>query len=43
MQDIQKFVTGCSDKTLQREIVGLIAGGLISKAGDKRWATYHVV
>lgn len=43
MQDIQKFVTGCSDKTLQRELVGLIASGQIRKVGDKRWATYHVV
>jgi hypothetical protein len=43
MQDIQKFVTGCSDKTLQRELVSLIASGQIRKIGDKRWATYHVV
>lgn len=43
MQDIQKYVTGCSDKTLQREIASLITAGLISKTGDKRWATYHVV
>ncbi len=43
MQDIQKFVTGCSDKTLQREIVGLIAAGMIRKDGDKRWATYHII
>lgn len=43
MQDIQKFVTGCSDKTLQRELVSLIASGQIRKVGDKRWATYHVV
>lgn len=43
MQDIQKFVTGCSDKTLQRELVNLIASGQIRKIGDKRWATYHVV
>lgn len=42
MQDIQKFVTGCSDKTLQRELVSLIASGQIRKVGDKRWATYHV-
>lgn len=43
MQDIQKFVTDCSDKTLQREIVSLIGLGMIRKEGDKRWATYHIV
>lgn len=43
MQDIQKFVTGCSDKTLQRELAGMIAAGTIRKEGDKRWATYHIV
>lgn len=43
MQDIQKFVTECSDKTLQREVLSLIGLGLIRKEGDKRWATYHLV
>jgi hypothetical protein len=43
MQDIQKFVTDCSDKTLQRELVSLIGLGMIRKEGDKRWATYHIV
>lgn len=43
MQDIARFVTGCSEKTLQREIVSLIQAGTIRKIGDKRWATYHTV
>lgn len=42
MQDIARFVTGCSEKTLQREIVSLIQSGIIRKIGDKRWATYHL-
>lgn len=42
MGDIQRYVTGCSDKTLQRAIVSLIQAGLVGKVGDKRWATYHV-
>jgi hypothetical protein len=43
MVDIQKYVTGCSDKTLQRAIVDLIQDGQVQTVGDKRWATYHVV
>lgn len=43
MQDITKFVTGYSEKTLQRELVSLIQSGVIKKIGDKRWATYHLV
>lgn len=43
MQDITKFVTGYSEKTLQRELVSLIQSGVIKKVGDKRWATYHIV
>jgi hypothetical protein len=43
MQDIQKFITDCSDKTLQREIVSLVGLGVIRKEGDKRWATYHMI
>jgi len=42
MGDIQRYVTGCSDKTLQRAIVSLIQAGLVAKVGDKRWATYRV-
>lgn len=43
MQDITKFVTGYSEKTLQRELVSLIQSGVIKKIGDKRWATYHII
>ncbi len=42
MQDIQKFVQNCSEKTLQREVATLIAVGMVRREGDKRWATYHV-
>ena len=43
MHDIQRFISDCSEKTIQREIVQLIKVGLITKQGDKRWATYHLV
>lgn len=40
--DIQKYVTSCSSKTIQREIQHLITTGKVKKDGDKRWATYHL-
>jgi predicted transcriptional regulator len=41
--DIQKYVTSCSSKTIQREIQNLINTGIVKKDGDKRWATYHLI
>ncbi len=42
INDIRSFVMDCSEKTIQREIAALISLGLITKQGDKRWATYQL-
>ena len=43
INDIKIFFSDMSDKTLQRNIAKLIEMRLISREGNKRWATYSVV
>ncbi|HWB34371.1 MAG TPA: hypothetical protein VG753_03600 [Candidatus Paceibacterota bacterium] len=40
IKDIAKVVKGCSEKTIQRELAGLIKQGLVEKRGEKRWSVY---
>lgn len=43
IKDISRQVKGCSEKTIQRELNALIAEGLVSKKGERRWSLYSVV
>ena len=40
IKDISSVVIGCSEKTVQRELVGLIERGLVKKVGERRWSLY---
>jgi len=42
INDIKGVVNDVSEKTLQREINGLIDEGIVSKKGEKRWARYSI-
>jgi len=42
IKDIVTHITGCSEKTLQRDIKELIAEGRIIKEGSRRWTTYRI-
>lgn len=35
-------VTGCSEKTIQRELAALIEQGLVRKTGERRWSVYSL-
>jgi hypothetical protein len=42
---IKDFVTaikGCSEKTIQRELVVLVSKGQVKKTGQKRWSRYSI-
>lgn len=41
IKDISSNITGCSEKTIQRELVGLIKEGKITKKGERRWSKYY--
>lgn len=40
IRDIASAISGCSEKTIQRELVALIERGLIKREGERRWSTY---
>ncbi len=42
IKDIASNVTGCSEKTIQRELILLIKEGKIKKTGERRWSKYSV-
>jgi hypothetical protein len=42
IKDISILVSGCSEKTLQRELLGMVSQGLIKKEGERRWSKYSI-
>lgn len=40
IKDITHVIRGCSEKTVQRELLSLIRQGLIRKEGERRWSVY---
>jgi hypothetical protein len=42
IKDIAIFIKGCSEKTVQRELISLIASGVIKKTGERRWSKYSL-
>jgi hypothetical protein len=40
IKDIAQRIKGCSEKTIQRELNGLLYDGLIERIGEKRWSRY---
>lgn len=43
IKDIAVNITGCSEKTVQRELVSLIREGKIKKTGERRWSKYSII
>jgi hypothetical protein len=43
IKDIVPNIKGCSEKTIQRELVSLINEGKIKKIGERRWSRYSIV
>lgn len=43
IKDIVPHIVGCSEKTVQRELLELIAEGKIKKVGERRWSKYSVL
>lgn len=42
VKDIAKSFSGVSEKTIQRELLAMVAEGAIRKQGDRRWSTYSL-
>lgn len=43
IKDIVPNIKGCSEKTVQREIMDLIKEGKVKKEGERRWSKYSVL
>ncbi len=42
VKDISLVITDCSEKTLQRELLALVAEGVLLKTGERRWSRYSM-
>lgn len=42
VKDVAGVVKDVSDKTLQRELLALVAQGVLKKEGERRWSTYSL-
>ena len=42
IKDISTLIRGVSEKTIQRELLALIAAGKVLKQGERRWSTYSL-
>ena len=42
IKDFSKVIVGCSEKTIQRELLELVATGIVKKEGERRWSTYSL-
>ncbi len=42
IKDISTVISGCSEKTVQRELSSLVAEGVLTKTGEKRWSKYSL-
>lgn len=41
IKDASAAINGCSEKTIQRELMGLVEEGVLLKEGSRRWSTYR--
>ena len=40
IKDVSPLIDGCSEKTIQRELLTMVASGILRKIGEKRWSRY---
>jgi hypothetical protein len=43
IKDIALIIQGCSEKTVQRELISLIDAGLVKRTGERRWSKYSLI
>ncbi len=40
IKDVSPLISGCSEKTIQRELSQMVSAGVLRKIGEKRWTRY---
>lgn len=43
IKDISSVIRGCSEKTIQRELISMLSDKLIKKTGERRWSRYNII
>lgn len=42
IKDLTDVIKGCSEKTIQRELIALVGAGDLLKTGERRWSRYSI-
>ncbi|MBX4181258.1 hypothetical protein KW807_00140 [Candidatus Parcubacteria bacterium] len=42
IKDVSPLISGCSEKTIQRELLAMVQAGILLKTGEKRWSRYSL-
>ncbi len=42
VKDFTTIIKGVSEKTIQRELLSMVASGVLKKEGERRWSTYSL-
>ncbi len=42
IKDVSPLISGCSEKTIQRELSAMVQAGILRKTGEKRWSRYSL-
>ena len=42
IKDFAKNIKGCSEKTIQRELITMVSSGVLKKEGERRWSKYFL-
>ncbi|MFC1721122.1 hypothetical protein ACFLY0_00375 [Patescibacteria group bacterium] len=42
IKDISAVISGCSEKTLQRELLSMVKDNVLKKEGERRWSKYSL-
>jgi hypothetical protein len=42
IKDFAKNIKGCSEKTIQRELISMLEKGVLKKEGERRWSKYFL-
>jgi len=42
IKDVSPLISGCSEKTIQRELSTMVQTGVLRKIGEKRWSRYSL-
>jgi len=42
IKDVSPLIDGCSEKTIQRELLSMVNSGILNKVGEKRWSRYSL-